>query len=605
MSVRNGSIGRIRGDIQKGSGRQLFILWAFVIFTSASVNVYLAQYHAESIALEQARAMFEQIVLTRNWNAQHGGVYVPISETTQPNPYLKGEDRDLVTDGGTRLTKINPAYMTRQVAELAQQGSGVQFHITSLKPIRPQNAPLPWERAALERFELGEKEVGEFLPEGHKYRYMAPLVTTSACLKCHAVQGYKQGDIRGGISVTQPVEGILHNREHTIVNTFIIHFLVFVAGVAAIRSYLRSQQRLQALSVDKEGAVQANAFKGAFIANISHELRTPLNAIIGMSYILEGEAMTPAQRDYLQKISAAGKQLNTMVNHMLDFSRLDAGTMRLNLAPLRLHQLVQESAALMQEPAAKKGLTLTVDFDDGIPDWFLGDGQKIQQILFHLLDNAIKFTERGEVRVSVSAHREAGDFYSVTLSVADSGIGIERSPEWLEQHELSQIEDHHTRHQGGVGLGLTLSRRLLQLMGGRLRIKSEPGQGTLVTVELRMGLAAKPSHSETGTAGKALPPGAGETAEAAEEERALRKLEGVERQRLQQQLRQLLEYQESDFPRALESIAALIDEYQGTVYLQQLQLLSDKLSAFDSDGVIEVVHAMQQSLTQQKKTAGT
>jgi len=575
------------------SGRRLFALWTLIIVVSAVSNIFVAQNHADSVAREQARAMFEQIVLTRNWNALHGGVYVPISETTQPNPYLKGPERDVVTTDGKRLTKINPAYMTRQVAELAQQGSGLQFHITSLNPIRPQNAPMPWERAALERFEMGEKEIGEFRHEGCTYRYMAPLITTKACLKCHADQGYKLGDIRGGISVTQPVNEILHNREHAIVNNIIAHLMVLLVSGLAIRGYTRSQQRLQELRIDKEGADQANAFKGAFIANISHELRTPLNAIIGMSYILDGEGLRPTQRGYLQKISAAGKQLNTMVNHMLDFSQLDAGTMRLTIAPLQLRQLVQESIALMQERAAKKGLTLNVEFADELPEWLLGDGQHIQQILLHLLANAIKFTDSGGVKVAVSARHEEEALYGVTLSVQDSGIGIEHSPKWLQQHELSQIEDYHTRHQGGVGLGLTLTRRLLQLMEGQMHIQSEPGRGTLVTVELRMELAEKPPHS-----GPPASPHVVETSGAAGEEGALRVLDAGQRQRLHRQLEQLLENQESDFPRALEGIAALIEEYQGTAYQQQLELLSEKLSAFDSDGVIQATRTLQQHLTQ-------
>lgn len=168
----------------------------------------------------------------------------------------------------------------------------------------------------MQRFELGDRESGQFLYDEHKYSYMAPLITTKACLKCHAEQGYKLGDVRGGISVTQLVEDILHNHEHAIINSLIDHFLVLIVSGLSIRGYARSQQRLQQLRIEKEGAEQANAFKGAFIANISHELRAPLNAILGMNYSLDGEALTPTQRGYLQKISAAGKQLNTMVNHI-------------------------------------------------------------------------------------------------------------------------------------------------------------------------------------------------------------------------------------------------------------------------------------------------
>ena len=161
--------------------------------------------HAASVA---ARAQFAKDVLYRRWNAQHGGVYVPISESTPPNPYLKNvEEREIETPSGRQLTLINPAYMTRQVHELGFELGGVRGHITSLQPIRPANAPDAWEKRALESFERGEREfvsVETFGGDAH-LRLMRPLITEKGCLKCHAEQGYKEGDVRGGISVSMPM----------------------------------------------------------------------------------------------------------------------------------------------------------------------------------------------------------------------------------------------------------------------------------------------------------------------------------------------------------------------------------------------------------------
>ena len=151
-----------------------------------------------------ARSFFEQVLITRQWNAGHGGVYVFVNADNQPNPYLACPDRDIMVDGNRTMTKINPAYMTRQLAEIAQKGRGIRFHLTSLNPIRPQNAPTPREREWLRRFEEGLPEVGAFV-EGDEYFYMAPLRTEKSCLRCHAVQGYREGDVRGGLSVTVPV----------------------------------------------------------------------------------------------------------------------------------------------------------------------------------------------------------------------------------------------------------------------------------------------------------------------------------------------------------------------------------------------------------------
>ena len=164
-----------------------------------------------NIARERGVEIFRLIELTRLWNARHGGVYVPVAEETLPNPYLKAPLRDLTDQTGRALTMVNPAYTTRQLSELAEQSLGARFHITSLNPIRPANAPDPWEKESLVLFETrGAGDRLGFFPQGQgtvtspTYRYMAPLKVTPPCMSCHAVQGYKVGDIRGGISVTMP-----------------------------------------------------------------------------------------------------------------------------------------------------------------------------------------------------------------------------------------------------------------------------------------------------------------------------------------------------------------------------------------------------------------
>lgn len=163
------------------------------------------EYHT-NLAFQSARAFLEQIVVARSWNAGHGGVYVQETEKNPPNPYLDDPLRDIETRQGLKLTKVNPAYMTRQISELAAQRNGVRFHITSLNPIRPENKALDWEAEWLESFEKGAREHGEFVGKGSTavFRYMAPLVVEKNCLHCHAKQGYREGDIRGGISVVMP-----------------------------------------------------------------------------------------------------------------------------------------------------------------------------------------------------------------------------------------------------------------------------------------------------------------------------------------------------------------------------------------------------------------
>jgi diguanylate cyclase (GGDEF)-like protein len=210
------------------------IAWLILISISAAWNVDQARKRQYEIDLDTGRALFEIIVTTREWNARHGGVYVPITNDVQPNPYLDVPNRDVTTTDGQKLTLINPAYMTRLIAEIADEKDNVKFHITSLKPIRPANAPAEWEAAALQSFEAqGQKEYVQYEDDGRVsfFRYMAPLVTQESCLKCHAKQGYKVGDIRGGISISFPVAFV------TPWPLILSHLFIAILGAVLIYKY--------------------------------------------------------------------------------------------------------------------------------------------------------------------------------------------------------------------------------------------------------------------------------------------------------------------------------------------------------------------------------
>lgn len=182
------------------------LFWLGMVSLSCWWNLHEEGRGRQELALATARAFFRQLVITRAWNAGHGGVYVVVRGDMQPNPYLEDPLRDLRTDKGLTLTKVNPAYMTRQIAEIAALDNGITFHITSRRPLRPENGPLPWEEEWLRSFEEGVQEQGEFVQAESQalFRYMAPLRVEQSCLPCHGRQGYRLGDIRGGISVVLP-----------------------------------------------------------------------------------------------------------------------------------------------------------------------------------------------------------------------------------------------------------------------------------------------------------------------------------------------------------------------------------------------------------------
>ncbi|MFC1556127.1 DUF3365 domain-containing protein, partial [candidate division KSB1 bacterium] len=215
----------------------LVIVWTVVIASSLLWNIRQSSLKIIEIARVQSRIAHEKDVIYRRWNASHGGVYVPVTESTIPNPYLSDiVDRDITSSSGKTLTLMNPAYMTRQVHELAEEENNVHGHITSLNPIRPENAADPWETEALKAFELGipEKSSIEDLNGKVYLRLMKPLVTEKGCLKCHAKQGYKEGDIRGGISVSVPMLPLKEILDKETLGFKIAHFIIWLAGMSLI-----------------------------------------------------------------------------------------------------------------------------------------------------------------------------------------------------------------------------------------------------------------------------------------------------------------------------------------------------------------------------------
>lgn len=228
------------------------VLWTGVIGLLYYWMFLTDKQNSEGLALYQARAFFQEIITVRSWNAIHGGVYVPITETTQPNPYLEDSLRDIQTIDGMKLTKINPANMTRLISDIISKDADIRFHITSEKPIRPANAPDEWEKISLKLFSAGVPEKFEFIElheDTNVFRYMAPLLVEKSCLQCHSKQGYKEGDIRGGISVTMNAENFLALQSRLFKQrtySFVIIWIVglFILGYGSSRLKKSEQEKL-------------------------------------------------------------------------------------------------------------------------------------------------------------------------------------------------------------------------------------------------------------------------------------------------------------------------------------------------------------------------
>ena len=263
--------------------------------------------------------------------------------------------------------------------------------------------------------------------------------------------------------------------------------------LVVVRNITELKQRERELAHERDAAEAAraeaeaaNRAKSTFLATMSHEIRTPMNGVLGMLEVLEHQGLSDNQQGIVATMRSSASALLRIIDDVLDFSRIEAGRLALEEITFSLTELVTGVVNALRPQADAKGLAFAAELVPGSADGLIGDPVRVRQILFNLLGNALKFTQAGSVQLRATTTALGGGQTSVTLAVMDTGIGIDAATRALLFQPFSQADSSTTRRFGGSGLGLSIVRRLAQLMGGDVRVRSEPGNGSMFTVTLRL-----------------------------------------------------------------------------------------------------------------------
>ena len=477
----------------------MILFWGLVTVASYNWHLHELERHAHSMAAARGRLVFEMVETTRLWAANHGGVYAPVTASNQPNPWLEVADKTITTPSGVVLTKINPAYMTRQLNDLIGAQGDMRVRLTSLKPINPANAPDAWESESLQGFETSRSERISIVGDGAtaSFRYMAPLEVRKPCLECHEKQGYRLGDVRGGISVSFPVSYIYAIVDAQKRDFMIIHVAMFaILGVLAWGSLLITRRNLRALEDVRGELVESEkmASLGRMVAGFAHEVNTPIGVAVGA--VSQAREVAVELGSLIDRDEVSEEELRGHISLLDETSRLALANLQRAAGMVQsfkrtavdqtsaaerhydLAELIDDVVKSLQNAFKSTPVRIAVECPPGLK--LFGAAGALEQLLANMLNNSRMHgfadgTKAGAINIRVRAESD-----HIIIDYHDDGAGMD------EETLAHAFEPFYTtrRGTGGSGLGLYITYNLVtRLLGGNISAESARGEGCRFIIE--------------------------------------------------------------------------------------------------------------------------